>query len=163
MVRGITVDQGYSMLSIPDSFFYNGYSSRQAKRNTVAIAKEGQRGRRSGSRNKAKNELVQHLGDDPLPLRHAKIMQDIKKADKVAQVAAEARAEAAHAAQAASRARNEAKNAAREASIEAEAAHHQSEQAKAVAEEALEEARARLEEGEAYLEKAKSILPKGTV
>ncbi|KAL6070991.1 Ras- protein R-Ras2, variant 2 [Balamuthia mandrillaris] len=25
MVRGITVDQGYSMLSIPDSFFYNGW------------------------------------------------------------------------------------------------------------------------------------------
>ncbi|KAL6047634.1 TolA protein [Balamuthia mandrillaris] len=92
------------------------------------------------SRNKAKNELAQHLGEDPLPLRRAKITQEaaVKKADRAAQVAAEARAQA-------------------------EEATRQSEKAKAAAEEAVEEARRKLEEAEAYLEKAKNSLPKGAV
>jgi len=43
-------------------------------------------------RNKAKNELAQHLSSDPLPLRRAKITQEaaVKKADRAAQVAKEA-------------------------------------------------------------------------
>jgi len=51
-------------------------------------------------RNKAKNELAQHLGEDPLPLRRAKLTTEAatKKAEK-ARIAAEqatARAEEAH-------------------------------------------------------------------
>ncbi|KAL6063224.1 hypothetical protein QOT17_011706 [Balamuthia mandrillaris] len=94
------------------------------------------------SRNKAKNELAQHLGEDPLPLRRAKITQEaaVKKADRAAQVAAEAREEAAAALR-----------------------PPPSEEAKAAAEEAVEEARRKLEEAEAYLEKAKNSLPKGAV
>jgi len=43
-------------------------------------------------RNKAKNELAQHLSSDPLPLRRAKITQEaaVKKADRAAQIAKEA-------------------------------------------------------------------------
>eukprot|EP01089_Gocevia_fonbrunei_P012814 TRINITY_DN3122_c0_g3_i1.p1 TRINITY_DN3122_c0_g3~~TRINITY_DN3122_c0_g3_i1.p1 ORF type:complete len:140 (+),score=51.70 TRINITY_DN3122_c0_g3_i1:200-619(+) len=42
------------------------------------------------SRNKAKNELAQHLGEDPLPLRRAKITTEAaaKKADRTAKEAA---------------------------------------------------------------------------
>ena len=41
---------------------------------------------------RAKNELAQHLEEDPLPLRRAKITQEaaVKKADKAAQAAAAA-------------------------------------------------------------------------
>jgi len=48
------------------------------------------------SRNKAKNELAQHLGTDPLPLRRAKITQEaaVKKAERATAVAAEAREKA---------------------------------------------------------------------
>jgi len=43
-------------------------------------------------RNKAKNELAQHLSSDSLPLRRAKISQEaaVKKADRAAQAAKEA-------------------------------------------------------------------------
>jgi len=92
------------------------------------------------AKNKAKNELAQHLNEDPLPLRKAKITQEaaVKKADKATQVAAEARARVAE-------------------------ARKKSEQAKAAAEAAVDEARKRLEEAEAYLEKAKNSLPKGAI
>lgn len=48
------------------------------------------------SRNRAKNELAQHLGEDPLPLRRAKLNTDaaVRKAEKAAAAAAEALAEA---------------------------------------------------------------------
>jgi hypothetical protein len=43
-------------------------------------------------KNRAKNELAQHLSSDPLPLRRAKITQEaaVKKADRAAQAAREA-------------------------------------------------------------------------
>merc|ERR1712000_479389 len=45
------------------------------------------------TRNKAKNELVQLLAEDPLPLKRAKITQEaaVRKADKATQQAASAR------------------------------------------------------------------------
>ena len=51
------------------------------------------------SRNKAKNELAQHLGEDPLPLRRAKLTVEaaVRKADK-ARAASEQAKEAAAAA-----------------------------------------------------------------
>lgn len=84
-------------------------------------------------KNKAKNELAQHLSSDPLPLRKAKITQEaaVKKTERAAQAAEAAAQEAAH--------------------------------AKAAAEAAVEEARQRVEEAEAYLEKAKNSLPHGGV
>ena len=48
------------------------------------------------SRNKAKNELAQHLAEDPLPLRKAKITLEaaVKKAEKATKASEEARAKA---------------------------------------------------------------------
>merc|ERR1712137_957713 len=48
------------------------------------------------SRNKAKNELAQHLGEDPLPLRRAKINQEAaaQKASEAVQASVEAKAAA---------------------------------------------------------------------
>jgi chromosome segregation ATPase len=124
-------------------------------------------------KNRAKNELAQHLSSDPLPLRRAKITQEaaVKKADRAAQAAKEAanqasaaRTEAEQAARQASQARAAAEEAARQASqarASAEAARARSEEAKAAAEAALEEAKRRLEEAEAYLEEAKKRLPLG--
>jgi len=45
------------------------------------------------ARNKAKNELAQHLGEDPLPLRRAKITNEaaVKKAERASRAAEEAR------------------------------------------------------------------------
>jgi len=76
-------------------------------------------------RNKAKNELAQHLAEDPLPLRRAKITQEaaVKKADRATKAAEEAAAAAARA---------------REA-----------------AEEAVAEAERKVGEAEAYLEEVK--------
>jgi len=131
-------------------------------------------------KNKAKNELAQHLSSDPLPLRRAKITQEaaVKKADRAAQAAKEAtdqasaaraaaeqaRVQAEEAARQASQARASAEEAARQASqarASAEQARQRSEQAKAAAEEAVEEARRKLEEAEAYLEEAKKKMPHG--
>ncbi|ELR16115.1 TolA protein, partial [Acanthamoeba castellanii str. Neff] len=44
------------------------------------------------AKNRAKNELAQHLSSDPLPLRKAKITQEaaVKKAERAAQAAREA-------------------------------------------------------------------------
>jgi len=62
------------------------------------------------SRNKAKAELAQHLAEDPLPLRRAKINQEaaVRKADKAAADAEAARAAAEAALAAAERALAEA-------------------------------------------------------
>jgi len=76
--------------------------------------------------NKAKAELAQHLAEDPLPLRKAKITNEaaVKKAEK-----------ASKAAQAASTAAS---------------------QAKAAAEQAVEDAKSKVDEAEAYLEEVKN-------
>lgn len=78
------------------------------------------------SRNKAKAELAQHLAEDPLPLRRAKITTEaaVKKAERTAQAAAEA-------------------------VVAAEAA-------RAAAEKSLEEAVEKVKEAEAYLQEVKS-------
>jgi chromosome segregation ATPase len=115
------------------------------------------------AQNKAKNELAQHLAEDPLPLRRAKITQEaaVKKAEKAtaaAQVAADAATSARTAAEAAAnqasqarasaeeaaRQATQARTAAEEAARQAENARKKSEAAKAAAEAALEEARQRL-------------------
>jgi len=140
------------------------------------------------SRNKAKNELAQHLGADPLPLRRAKITQEaaLKKAERATAVAAEARqgaekatAEATAAAKAASKAAQEASDAAQaatqaraaaekaahaatQARAEAEESRRKSEKAKQKAEEALEDARNKVAEAEAYLQEVKARIPHGS-
>jgi len=85
------------------------------------------------ARNKAKNELSQHLASDPLPLRKAKITQEaaVKKADR-ATVAASESLKAAIAA----------KKAAEEAKVAAEAA--------------VDDALRKVDEAEAYLREVKS-------
>merc|ERR1712137_1289074 len=92
------------------------------------------------SMNKAKAELAQHLAEDPLPLRKAKITQEaaVKRADKARQAAEEAAQAASHARQA------------------AESARQASAVAKAKAEDALAAAEAKFKEAEAYLEEVKS-------
>merc|ERR1712137_894146 len=92
------------------------------------------------SMNKAKAELAQHLAEDPLPLRKAKITQEaaVKRADKARQAAEAAAKEATQARQA------------------AESARQASAVAKAKAEEALAAAEAKFKEAEAYLEEVKS-------
>jgi len=78
------------------------------------------------SRNKAANELAQHLAEDPLPLRRAKITTEaaVKKAERTAKAAAEA-------------------------VVAAEAA-------RIAAENSLEEAFVKVQEAEAYLQEVKS-------
>jgi len=92
------------------------------------------------SRNKAKNELAQHLGEDPLPLRKAKITQAaaVKKAERATEAAAAARTAAAEATKRATEAKEESKR------------------AKVAAEKALEEAKQKLKEAEDYLQEVKS-------
>jgi len=105
------------------------------------------------SQNRAKNELAQHLAEDPLPLRRAKITLEaaLKKAEKV-------RAPFEAATREAEAARAVASEAARQSGL----ARKKSEQAKQAAEAALDEARRRLEEAEAYLEEVKARIPHGT-
>eukprot|EP01094_Clydonella_sp_ATCC50884_P027027 TRINITY_DN75_c0_g2_i6.p1 TRINITY_DN75_c0_g2~~TRINITY_DN75_c0_g2_i6.p1 ORF type:complete len:420 (+),score=218.90 TRINITY_DN75_c0_g2_i6:132-1391(+) len=119
-------------------------------------------------RNKAKNELAQLEGEDPLPLRRAKITLEAakKKADKArapfeaATAEAEsARAAATASAQAASASRAEATAAAEQASearAAAQAARQRSEEAAAAAAEALAQAEAAMKEAEDYLEEVKA-------
>jgi len=92
------------------------------------------------SRNKAKAELAQHLAEDPLPLRKAKITQEaaVKKAERATVAAAEAR------------------TAAEEAVRRATEAKEESRRAKAAAEAALAQAREKVGEAEAYLQEVKS-------
>eukprot|EP01090_Pellita_catalonica_P002691 TRINITY_DN12264_c0_g1_i1.p1 TRINITY_DN12264_c0_g1~~TRINITY_DN12264_c0_g1_i1.p1 ORF type:complete len:404 (+),score=162.31 TRINITY_DN12264_c0_g1_i1:50-1261(+) len=140
------------------------------------------------SRNRAKNELAQHLGEDPLPLRRAKITQEaaVKKAERATTAAADARAkataaaaeadkraaEASEAAQRATEARvaaTNARTAAEQAASAASAARAQaeedrkkSEEAQAAADAAVEEAREKVAEAEAYLAEVKSRIPHGS-
>jgi DNA repair exonuclease SbcCD ATPase subunit len=102
------------------------------KTNTLK-AKSEDEGSSVVARNKAKNELSQHLASDPLPLRKAKITQEaaVKKADRATQAASDA-LKAAIAAK--------------------EAATH----AKEAAEAAVEETQKKFEEAEAYLREVKS-------
>jgi hypothetical protein len=118
-------------------------------------------------RNKAKNELAQHLSSDPLPLRKAKITQEaaVKKAEKATTAAVGARQQAVSARQAAESARAAAVTARQQAESarhEAEAARQQAERAreaaaaaKAASDEALDEARRKVAEAEAFLEEVK--------
>lgn len=117
-------------------------------------------------RNKAKNELAQHLGEDPLPLRRAKITQEaaVKKADRATKAAEEAAAQAAQARQAAEAARREAEAARRQAEAArraAEEARREAEEAREAAEVAVREAEEKLGEAEAYLEEVKAIAGNG--
>lgn len=97
--------------------------------------------------NKAKAELAQHLAEDPLPLRKAKITLEaaLKRAEK-ARAPFEAATKAAEAARAAAVAAADAARAAKAAS----------ERAKAAADAAVDEAGRRLAEAEAYLNEIKS-------
>jgi len=95
------------------------------------------------SRNRAKNELAQHLGEDPLPLRRAKINQEaaVRKAERAAKAAAEATATSEQAAGKASEARAASEQAAAEATSAREASDEAARQATA-AREASEQAAA---------------------
>jgi len=106
------------------------------------------------SRNRAKNELAQHLAEDPLPLRRAKITQEaaVKKTDRARNAVAAARVDAEAAAEQASKDRA----AAEQAAADAAAARAASEQAKIAADASLQAAQAKLAEAEAYLEEVKS-------
>jgi len=99
------------------------------------------------SQNKAKAELAQHLAEDPLPLRKAKITLEaaLKKAEK-ARAPFETATKAAEAARAIA---SEAANAAR-------AAKEASERAKRAADAAVDDASRRVAEAEAYLNELKS-------
>jgi len=120
------------------------------------------------TRNKTKNELAQHLAQDPLPLRKAKITQEaaVKKADKASQIAAAARQAAEQTRVAAEKARQAAEAAAREAEKQArdasnarqaaEKAREASARAKDAADAAMEAARVKVDEAEAYLAEVKS-------
>jgi len=113
------------------------------------------------NRNKAKAELAQHLAEDPLPLRRAKITQEaaVKKADKASQLATDARAAAEAALKQATSARASAEESAREATAarsSAEKARQHAANAKAAAEEALEEMQRKVDEAEAYFLEVKS-------
>lgn len=106
------------------------------------------------TRNKAKNELAQHLAEDPLPLRKAKITLEAatKRAEK-------ARAPFEAATKEAESARAAATDAAAQATAAAEAAaaaRAACEEAKAAADAALQAARDSVAEAEAYLEEIKS-------
>jgi len=91
------------------------------------------------NRNKAKNELAQHLSSDPLPLRKAKITQEaaVKKAEKATAAAAEARRKAEEARKAAEKARAAAAD------------------AKRASDAAVDQARQKVDEAEAYLNEVK--------
>merc|ERR1712000_631022 len=113
------------------------------------------------SRNKAANELAQHLAEDPLPLRKAKITAEaaVKRSEKATQAAATARTNAEAAANNATQARAEAETAAKEATQAREAADRDRDaaaKAKATADAALEDAEQKLAEAEAFLEEVKS-------
>ena|SRR3990167_4865968 len=92
------------------------------------------------SRNKAKAELAQHLAEDPLPLRKAKITQEaaVKKAERAAQAAADSRV------------------AAEKATAAAVSAKQESARAKAAAEDAVEDAKKKVKEAEDFLDEVKS-------
>jgi len=116
---------------------------------------------------RAKNELAQHLDEDPLPLRKAKITATAaaKKTEKAKQVASEAAAAAEKSKQAADAAAASAERdrvqadaaadaAARDRAV-AEQAAKIAERDRHIAEEAVTECQKKLAEAEAYLEEQK--------
>jgi len=141
------------------------------------------------SRNKAKNELAQHLAEDPLPLRRAKITAEaaVKRAEKAAKLAeasardagearhaaeeaskkaTKARAEAEAAAAQATQARQRAEEAAAQATKArglAEEAERASAAAKEAADAQVEATRVKFAEAEAYLEKVKASIGQGAL
>jgi len=111
--------------------------------------------------NKAKAELAQHLATPTLPLQRAKITQEaaLKKANKAAATAVEARAaseKARSAAEGAAREASSARHQAEEQARQASAARDASAKATAAAEAALDDCRERVEEAEVYLAEVKS-------
>merc|ERR1712137_3483 len=106
------------------------------------------------SQNKAKAELAQHLAEDPLPLRRAKITQEaaVKKAERATKAAAEAVVAAENAAKQATEDRAAAEKAAR---AEATRAEKDAAAASSVRE-AASAARAEAERARAASEKAKA-------
>jgi len=98
------------------------------------------------NRNKAKNELAQHLNSDPLPLRKAKITQEaaVKKAERATAAAADAR-----------KAAEVARKAAEDSRRVAEAATRASAQAKAASDAAVEDAQRQVQKAEDYLNEVK--------
>jgi len=110
-------------------------------------------------RNKAANELDQLLGEDPLPLRKAKINQEatVRKMEKAAKPFNEASAKAKAAAEVAEAAAAEATAAADHARAErakAEAAKNEADAAAAAADEAKAQAEAAVQEAENMLQAA---------
>jgi len=110
-------------------------------------------------RNKAANELDQLLGEDPLPLRKAKINQEatVRKMEKAAKPFNEASAKAKAAAEVAEAAAAEATEAANHARAErakAEAAKNEADEAAAAAEEAKAQSEAAVAEAESMLQAA---------
>ena len=105
------------------------------------------------SRNKAKNELAQHLAEDPLPLRQAKITAEaaVRKAEKATKAAGEARTKAEADAVKAGEARTQAEADAKAA----EASRADAERAKAAADAAVDAAEAAVAEAEAFLAEEK--------
>jgi len=114
------------------------------------------------SRNKAKNELAQHLAEDPLPLRQAKITAEaaVRKAEKATKAAAEARAVADEDSARATEARAAAvadANAAKQARAAAEESRAAAEADKAAADAAVDAAQDAVAEAEAFLEEQKAM------
>ena len=115
------------------------------------------------SRNKAKNELAQHLAEDPLPLRQAKITAEaaVRKAEKATKAAAEARitaeADAEKASQAAVAAAADAQQASA-ARADAEAARGQAEAARAQAEAARADAEEKKAAADAAVDAAQAAV-----
>jgi len=132
---------------------------------TLELEAKAEAGGVSGMR--SKNELAQHLGEDPLPLRKAKLTATAaaKKTEKAKQVAADAAAAAEKSKQAADAAaasaeldRVKADGAADAAAKDRAAAEHAAEiaeQDRCAAEEAVAECQKKLAEAEAYLEEQK--------
>jgi len=130
--------------------------ARDAKTNELKAKSEGG----GVSAMKAKNELAQHLGEDPLPLRKAKITAEAaaKKSEKANLAAEAASAKAATDAKAAAEARVEAEQKEAQAIKDRERAvrdAHQAEQDRIASEERLKEAEAKLAETEAYVAELK--------
>jgi len=140
---------------------------------TKDLESKSEAGGVSGMR--AKNELAQHLGEDPLPLRKAKLTAEAaaKKTDKANQTAQSAKDAAdkakaiadadAKAAQKAKIVADEAKAAADDAAaaaekdrLRAQAAAAEAEKDRLAAEAAVRDAEVKLAEAEAYLEEVKS-------
>jgi len=113
------------------------------------------------ARNRAKNELAQHLSEDSLPLRRAKITLEAatKKATKSRLVADAAKDLAVQAKQEADNAKakaDQAKNEADRAKAEADHAKVEADNAAVAAEQAVQETEQKLQEAQDYLEEVKS-------